>query len=386
MKPVRKETRSTHISTALKVGGVLLEAAAVLLVVVMLLEGVSRLMHGGVRQMLPYVADDSLSPRMPSEFESKVQFSGSPTFTVCTDEYGLRGNQCGFRQAPPRVLTVGDSQAFGWAMDFSESFTTKVAEALGERGPEAARAMAAGGADVESLLGWVRDYRNHLPSPQPPGRLNIVMVNLGNDLDEMYYGRASGQMPLMKAAREWLAVHSYFMLDFNLLKTKLLPSTEWQLPPGTNPVVLALTTTEREKLALGTADAALRLVRELPPTEQSVVVLLPNDYQVAKSEFAKYRPFYRTQEQFDGWQKRVDSSVANLNEIEQQIARALQREGVAVVTPRQRLAAYNPLQIFDRKSHHYTVFGQTVLAASVLEAIGYPSAQIALPPATKTPQ
>ena len=56
---------------------------------------------------------------------------------------------------------------------------------------------------------------------------------------------------------------------------------------------------------------------------------------------------------------------------------------MTVVTPRQRLASYNPLQIFDRKSHHYSLFGQTVLATSILEAIDYPEARVAFSPAVE---
>jgi len=60
-----------------------------LLAVVLLFEGASRLMHKGVRPMLPHIADDSLSPRTPGEFNSRIQFSEGEAFVVCTAEIGL---------------------------------------------------------------------------------------------------------------------------------------------------------------------------------------------------------------------------------------------------------------------------------------------------------
>lgn len=359
----------------------LLEALAVTLVVVALLEGGSRVVHGNVRQMLPYVADASMSPRMPASFDSQVQFSGSAAFRVCTDRFGLRGSTCEDSGSRPAVLTVGDSQAFGWAMEFGDTFTAEVARGLGERSPQAARAMAAGGADVESLRGWARDYRAAVGDAHP-GRLNIVTVNLGNDLDEMYFGRASGEMPVWRGPREWLTVHSFFMLDFNLLKARFTPGGLFAMPPGANPVIAALSASERQQLALATSKAARRLADALPAARQTVVLLLPNDTQVAPGEFAKYRGFYPSSQQFEGWQRRVAATAAALNEIEDTVARELRAQGVTVVAPRRLLATHDPAALFDRQSHHYTRLGQTVLASAILEAVGAktasPSVQEAL--------
>ena len=352
---------------AAALASVLAEAAVVVLVVAAVLEGGSRLVHGNVRPMLPYVPDEALGPRMPGGFESKVAFSGQP-FSVCTDRFGLRRASCDAPLDAPPVLTVGDSQAFGWAMDFGQTFTAQVARRLGEAGNNAAGAMAAGGADVESLLRWAQDFRRSAGAA-PEGRLNIVMVNLGNDLDEMYYGRSRGEMPYLRAARDWLTVHSFFMLDFGLLKTRLAPSSQWQFPPGANPVVLTLSPKEREHLASATAQAALRLLRALPPARQSVVVLLPNDYQVARSEFTKYQSYYPSQDQYQGWLRRVDASAAGLDAIEQGVAAELRAAGAAVVVPRQALAQHDPVKVFDRKSHHLSVEGQQVLAAAIVAEV-----------------
>lgn len=351
----------------------LIEAVVVLTGVAVLLEAGSRLLHRGVRPMLPYVVDEAASPRMPALFTSRVQFPGGQAFVVCTDEFGLRGEPCGARAAHPSVLAAGDSQALGWAMAFTDSLAARVAVGLGERAPDAARALAAGGADVEGLLGWARDYHDRLPATGQPGRLNIVVVHLGNDLDEMYYGRATGRMPLLQAARNGLATHSYAMLDLHLLRARWSDSAGWTMPPGANPVLLTLSPAQRRALARATARAALRLAHALPPARQTAVLILPTDYQVARREFDKYRPFYPDPAQFDGWRQRLGAMVAGLDEVERQLADALRDRGVVVVAPREALRRHDPRLIFDRASHHYTAAGQALLAQAIVDAVNAPA-------------
>lgn len=355
----------TCCKALIRTAAVVVECLIITILILATLELLSRVVHLGVRPMLPYIADEAQGSRMPASFDSNVRFLGSPAFRVCTDEYGLRKSSCSTGVESTTVLTVGDSQAFGWAMPFEDTFTAHVAKALGEDAEHNARAMAAGGTDVESLLAWAKDYRSQAPLTRP--RLNIIVINFGNDFDEMYFGRSTGRVPFMKAVREWLTVHSFFMLDFNLVKNAWFTISDWQLPPGANPVVLTLRPKERERLAIATSDAAVRLVRALPEAQKSVVVLLPTDYQVAKGEFTKYRKFYSTQAQFDGWNKRVDEAAAALNEIEQIIAHRLQSKGLSVVAPRTLLATHDPGALFDRSSHHYTSYGQRVLSQAILQ-------------------
>jgi len=357
-------------AVALRTLGAIVECIIVAALVALALEGLSRLFHLGVRPMLPFVMDEAQGSRMPGHFDSKVKFPGMGPFRVCTDAHGLRVPDCDSVDAgtSPLVLTVGDSQAFGWGMAFADTFTAHVAHALDSRAEGSARIMAAGAADVESLLPWARDYRSAVP--QARTRLNLVVVNLGNDLDEMYFGRSTGSLPMLKAVREWLTVHSYFMLDFTLAKNSLFDVSEWQLPPGANPVVVALRPDEQQQLAVSTASATLRLVHALPPAEQTVVVLLPTDYQIAAGEFAKYRKFYRTQAQFDGWQRRVGDAAAVLDQVEADLRERLAGQGVRIVAPRERLKGLDSTAVFDRSSHHYTPLGHKVLAQAILQEIG----------------
>ncbi len=319
--------------------------------------------------MLPYVADPSMAPRLPSNFSSDIRFGDAAVFEVCTDEYGLRGSICGKRAVEPSVLVVGDSQALGWSMPFGHSVAALVARGRGQGLPGVARAMASGGADVESLRSWAEEYRERMPRKSSTRELNILVLNMGNDLDEMYYGRATGRMPELKALREWLTLNSYAMLDVALLKNQVSGAGDWHLPPGANPVAVALTEEERLDLAEATAEAVIRLSAALPAARQTMVLVLPTDYQISLGEFEKYRPFYPSSAQFDVWKRRLPAMARGLDDMERHITRSLARAGVQTVSPRALLAAQDPRHIFDRRSHHYTEAGHRVLAQVLLPAV-----------------
>lgn len=344
------------------------ECLLVTLLVVLALEGLSRALHLGRRPMLPFVTDAALGARMAPGFDSTVVFPGGGPFRVCTDGQGLRLPVCDVApaNATPTLLTVGDSQAFGWGMEFADTFTAGVAQALGVP-PHDARIMAAGGADVETLAAWAADYRRAAPSAQPA--LNIVVVNLGNDLDEMYFGRSTGKVPLFKELREWLTVHSYFMLDFTLAKNALFDVSDWQLPPGANPVVLNLGSGELDQLARATAESAARLARALPTAGRTVILVLPTDYQIAASEFDKYRGFYRSAAQFESWRRRIAQAAAALDGVGHAVRDRLVADGFTVVTPQAALRGSDPTEVFDRSSHHYTPLGQRLLAAAIVQEL-----------------
>jgi hypothetical protein len=345
----------------------IVECVVVVAFVAMMLEGLSRLIHLGKRPMIPIIMDAHGAPRMPPGFASTVQFPTRAPFEICTDKLGLRTPHCGMDEPPQEldVLSVGDSQALGWGLDFPQTYTALVASGLRNRRTGDARIMAAAATDVERLQSWAQEYRQ---STRAKPLLNIVTLNLGNDLDEMFFSRATVVVPRFQAFREWLSVHSVFMLDFAILKNTLSHS-EWQTPPGANPVLFALDDDERETLARATANSVERLVRILPEARNTVVLILPNDYQVAPSEFDKYRKFYPLSEQFESWQRRMPQAVKALDSIEVSIAGLLRERGLRVALPAAQLKKQDPLRLFDRGSHHFSPLGQQILARSILEAL-----------------
>lgn len=354
--------------------GAVLECLLVLAVVALLLEGMSRIVHLNKRPAIPAISDPDGALRMPAGFDATLQLAGREPFALCTDAQGLRIADCSAATlaADTEVLVVGDSQALGWGFDFGQTFGALVAAELPGHRAGGARLMAAAATDVESLQSWAADYRQAGALAQvPAGRmplLNIVSLNLGNDLDEMFFSRSSVTVPRFRAAREWLAVHSTVMADFTIAKNALF-NAEWQSPPGANPVLFALDDAERATLAKAAAAAVERLARALPPAHDTVVLLLPNDYQVQPREFDKYRRFYPQAVQFESWQRRIPQAVARLDALQAAITTELQARGLRVAVPHEALKAVDPLALFDRGSHHYSPLGQRILARSVLEAL-----------------
>jgi hypothetical protein len=378
-EPVRPELERTVLRRA---AGAVLECLLVLAVVALLLEGMSRIVHLNKRPAIPVISDPDGALRMPAGFDATIQLAGREPFALCTDAQGLRVADCSAATlaADTEVLVVGDSQALGWGFEFGQTFGALVAAELpghraGHRADHPAagvRLMAAAATDVESLQSWAAEHRQagssaHAPAGRMP-LLNIVSLNLGNDLDEMFFSRSSVTVPRFRAAREWLAVHSTVMADFTIAKNALF-NAEWQSPPGANPVLFALDDAERATLAKAAAVAVERLARALPPARDTVVLLLPNDYQVQPREFDKYRRFYPQAAQFESWQRRIPQAVARLDALQAAIAAELQSRGWRVAAPHEALKAVDPLALFDRGSHHYSPLGQRILARSVLEAL-----------------
>ncbi|WP_158300811.1 hypothetical protein [Chromobacterium sp. ATCC 53434] len=345
----------------------LIAMALILSAMALALEGLSRLFHLGKRPMVPFITDQIGNPRMPPLFQATVVFANGAPFHICTDGDGLRTAQCDGAARPPQVLTIGDSQAFGWGMPFSATFTSRLANRL--PGTPVAGLMAVAGTEPESLNSWAADYRAKHPGIKL--KLKIICLNLGNDLDEMFFTPANITLPRFKAIREWLSVHSVFMLDFTILKSILAGNEMGYLPPGANPVLFTLDQDERRALAEASVAAIKRLNASAPPAEKTVVLILPNDYQVAPSEFLKYRRFYPSAEEFDSWEKRIPESRRRLDQMQQSIATALTQSGLIVAMPEPDLARFDPKTILDRASHHYNALGNQIIADSILKAINH---------------
>ena len=345
--------------------GHLVLVATLLLVVSLILEGASRLMHFGVRPMLPFVTDLGFAPRLPPNFSSVVKFPGRGSFEVCTDSMGLRRADCGVSDATVRTIVAGDSQVLGWGLSFSDTFAAKVSMHFGTSLTQA-RILAAGGADVESLRSWATDFTKRVPTLHP--EIRIVGVNLGNDLDEMYFDRSMGRVQYLKAPFQWLKSQSFFMLDYALAH-RIVFGEPWGLPPGANPVLFALDDGERTKLAHATAEAVGKLLKALPPSDHTVVAIFPADYQLDVRQFDKYRKFYSSDSQFGIWREQAPEAARRLNHIESIIRSILAQSGVTTVSVKDILSGSNMDLMIDDASHHLTAKGHELVSKAIVDAI-----------------
>lgn len=336
-------------------------------VLLLSLEGVSRAIHWNARPMIPYVLDDMGLPRMAPDLDISVGLPGHDRFKIVTDSLGARvaGPDSVRSNRDGGILVAGDSQALGWGMNFGDTLASILAKKL-IRDADRATTMAAAGTDPESLLGWAADYRSRHPERQ---RLLIVMTNLGNDLDEMFFSRGVIELPVAQRLKEWLSVHSFLFLDLALTRNAFV-GEEWGVPPGTNPVLFALDTRERQILVSSVASAIESLAHALPPADETVVVIVPNDYQVNLKEFDKYKAAYREQTAvFDEWHAHAGEASRRLSGIADDLAETLRAKGFKVVDTTEKLKSRDATQLFDRHSHHLTALGHQIVANAVSNAV-----------------
>jgi hypothetical protein len=246
-----------------------------------------------------------------------------------------------------------------------ESLPAQVAVEVGAS-PADTRILAAPGADVESLRPWASDLRAHFVDAST--EISLIGVNLGNDLDEMYFGRETGHARYSKMAVEWLTTHSYFALDLALLRNWLL-GEEWTGPPGANPVLFSLSDPERTEMARATAAAILKLVATLPPSQHTVVIVFPADYQIEPGQFDKYRKFYQSDSQFNTWRLRISEAAHRLDKIEETLSTSLAIAGVQAVSVKGVLTGQDLGALLDAASHHLTSRGYEMVARAVAQAV-----------------
>lgn len=362
-QPYREFKTTGVLARVVALVGTLLTLVAPLAI----LEGLSRLAHLGARPAIPYILDDDLNSRMAPYFSSKVKLSGHPVVEYCTDGLGLRRQTCGLDGGgnAQTVLGVGDSQVLGWGLAFNDTYTSRaVRAAYGSSFDQNVQLLAVAASDPESLRSWARDYARH---SEPTVRLKILTLNLGNDFDEMYFRGVSVKFPHFRRVSEWLGRTSFFVMDFTLFKN--LFGAAWQFPPGANPVVFSLDSSERHELAMATVDSLVRLDNTLPAAKHTVIVMLPQDYQVDSDQFKKYRSFYHSDAEYLPWFKSSREAVARLDSLDDTIIQELTSRGYIIVDPRAQLRAAPHDHMFDGASHHYTNVGQTIIGQQIAEKI-----------------
>ena len=327
-------------------------------------EAASRIVHGNVRPMIPFVVDHDGGPRLAPDMDMAVRLPGRDSIRLTTDALGGRIEPGG--AGPPRILVAGDSQLLGWGLDARQSLGPVLGTAL-LGSPGGAVTLAAAGADPETLVPWARDYRR---AGAERLRLKVIGLNLGNDLDEMILGRALPAAPgPSQRIVEWLTLHSFAFMDLSMAMARLSGKHEG-IPPGADPVLFMLDDAERTDLADGAAQAMRNLTAALPPADRTVVLLIPNDTQVAPAEFEKYRPAYPDEQTFLAWRRNVPLAKARLDAIADRVSRDLAGGDLIVLDLRAVLAGHDPRKVFDRHSHHLTAYGTRLAAQAILARLG----------------
>jgi hypothetical protein len=185
------------------------------------LELAARAIQRNARPLIPSVLDDFGARRLEKDLDLPVKLPHYERMRITTDATGARVADVAARTAnrSDGILFVGDSQILGWGLSFSETAAARLA--LRMHVPlERVVILAADSQDPEREISWARDYTRAQPQRQ---RIEVVALNLGDDLDEIYMGRSADHLPSGGPITSWLSHHSVAFLDFEMLRLALDP-------------------------------------------------------------------------------------------------------------------------------------------------------------------
>jgi len=344
----------------------ILKIVSACLLVVLLIEGILRLVHAGYKPIIPYRLTNQV-PHLPANSKFYSSLAGGVKGEYVTDDQGARILNAEVRShsRSGEIFVVGDSQPLGWGMDFESTFASQIASAV-LSDPAKARILGSPGTDVEHEAFAITKY-----AEQCDGRLKaaILTLNLGNDLDEMFVGRQTLGLESSNNLTFWLNMNSFLYMDINLLKSRIF-SADPRPTPGINTVLYALLPDEQEVLADQAVKASMECIKHMPPSEKVIVLVIPNDYQVDPTQIDKYRIFYKSDRDFQQWKSRIEEFVGTMNLIEGRIVAGLRAQGVSLVSFSELAKSSQSSDgIFDSYSHHLTPKGHQLVSTALIPLV-----------------
>jgi len=341
--------------------------AVVLVLAGLFLEVVARAVQRNTRPMIPFVLDELGGPRLEADLDLPVRLVHYNRMQLTTDAIGARVVDPAAREAARAdgILFVGDSQVLGWGLSFGETAAARLAQRL--RIPaDRVTILAAPSQDPERELNWARAYARAHPQHE---HIEVVALNMGNDLDEIYLGRVGMRLPSGGTFTSWLSRHSVAFLDFSLLRRSV---SQWQRDEHqeVNYAVLLLNDAERALLAECVVASLDSLLKALPPADQRLILIIPQDTQVALSQFKKYRSLYRTESDYAIHESAQRRAVQRLEALQSDVLQRLKTLGIpaVVVEPALRAALDKP-DLIDTHSHHLMARGQDITAQVLAKAV-----------------
>lgn len=342
----------------------------VLTLAALFLELVARAVQRNARPMIPFVLDDLGGPRLLPDLDLPVRFSHYERMQLTTDALGARVADKAARAAPrdKGILFVGDSQVLGWGLSFTDTAAARLAQRM-QMSADRVTILAAASQDPERELNWAQEYARAHPQRQ---HIEVVALNMGNDLDEIYLGRGGMRLPSGGSLTSWLSRHSVAWLDFNLVR-HWLAQREHDEHLEVNYSMLLLNDAERALLAECVAQSLDALLKALPPADARLILIIPQDSQVALSQFRKYRSLYRTQADYAIHESAQRRAVQRLEALQSDVVARLERQGLSVVVAEPALrAAIGKPDLIDTLSHHLMATGQDIVAQELARALGRP--------------
>ena len=334
------------------------------LVSAIFLEVVLRIIQGTKKPFIPYLITQHTA-YLPSNAEFTSTLAGNIRANYVTDDVGARTADTSARTKSREggVFVVGDSQAMGWGVEFKDTFASYVAGQVSDD-PTKAWILASPSTDPEQSLFTIKRYTHSHNEPQ---KATILVLNLGNDLDEIFLARQQSRTD-SSPAWLWLTMKSTLCMDVRILINKAT-GADYTLTPGVNPILYAMLPDEQLFLADRTVDVMIKAAKVVPRSEYLLMLITPADIQIDPAQFDKYRSYY-DQEEFDSWKGKMVEFSNRMQEIEDYLARQLESRGQNVIKASTVIRKNGSLdEIFDAYSHHLTSKGHQLVAQQLVRGI-----------------
>jgi|GEM_PF-1552746 len=328
--------------------------------------------------ILPFYIEQG-RPALPASahFTTWVEWHGASEYW--TDAYGARVASRG-KQNPASIQTgdifvLGDSQALGYLMPFDQTFGSQLAKrVLGDAAR--VRILAAPGMDPVSELAALRGYQSAVNLRRP--RLAVMVLNLGNDLDELFFAGLGGGERDTSSSTRWLMMHSRLFAEWISIHTIYFSRDGWT---GVNPILYNLDAAERVFLArqaIGVLEQqAADLHRaHLNGAEHVAFVIVPAPFQVDSRLFERYRKNFASNQVFEEWNSRIDDFAGMMDALDRFIARQLCKDGFDCVQVSELARNDGPgAKWFVQDTDHLTAYGHEKVADALARLVFPPAAE-----------
>ncbi len=274
---------------------------------------------------IPVVVDSSGAHRLMATYEGHLR-AGKDPVAIRTDALGLRVASLPSRASEQiEVLVIGD-RAAGLHLAYESTPASILVRQLGGDHSRSAL-LAAEPQDPEALTPWVRDYAT---THRHRHRLIVLVLNVADDLDEVYFGRSVRWVPTESAPGSILRASAFVRWAARIKNTASRPP-EALVSAGLNMSMLLLDGEERSLLVGAYADAVEGLLRELPPHDDLVVAVLPPDSMVSMTCFARHRPEYDSDDAYQRALKAQATAVGRLETAMDELKQRLDDRRIAHV-------------------------------------------------------
>ncbi len=338
----------------------------VLFLSLILTELLLRALALGNAPLIPYFYDSNGAARLPPNMDVSVKFANQSPVRYVTDAAGRRisnKNSTRFENSFS-VRVYGDSQALGYGIEYTDTFTHKLSEKISRESKSYIEASPA--IDIEQVSNNICSADTN----QEKSTVSVIALNLGNDLDEAFVGGLSDRG---SASSDWDAIllrYSHIYMRVALFNSQRQLSRH--TVPGVNYILYALDSSERVVLARAAVEKLKRAHNCLLDSSDTVIVLIiPADVQMDPNEMEKYRSYAKSKSEFDDQLALAKDYAASMRAIENYISNVLAREGIKTIklSVVQQSSELKASEIYFKDSHHITAEAHQLIADAIFDAL-----------------